>query len=207
MKDWTGGSRSVWSTNGASNHAAGEREPNDYYATDPTAIDKLLAAERPHPFIWECAAGGGHLANRLKEHGFKVYASDILDRGYPLDVKLDFLTATWFDIPRGGAALFDILTNPPYKYAKEFVLKALELLPEGGRCYMFLKLTFLEGKARRREIFDRTPPRRLYVFSDRMLCAKNGDFEKMRETTGWAVAYGWYVWERGYRGETVIKWI
>lgn len=60
MKDWTGASRSVWSTNGASNHAAGEREPNDYYATDPAAIDKLLAAERPHPFIWECAAGGGH---------------------------------------------------------------------------------------------------------------------------------------------------
>lgn len=102
MKDWTGGNRSVWSTNGASNHAAGEREPNDYYATDPTAVDKLLAVERPHPFIWECAAGGGHLANRLKEHGFEVYASDILDRGYPLDVKLDFLTATWFDIPRGG---------------------------------------------------------------------------------------------------------
>ena len=68
-------------------------------------------------------------------------------------------------------------------------------------------VTFLEGKARRREIFDRTPPRTLYVFFDRMLCAKNGDFEKMRETTGGAVAYGWYVWEHSYRGETVIKWI
>lgn len=102
MKDWTGNASGVWKTVGASNHAAGERERDDYYATDPSAVDKLLAVERPHPLIWECAAGGGHLARRLKECGFEVYASDILDRGYPLDVHLDFLTANWFDIPRGG---------------------------------------------------------------------------------------------------------
>ena len=102
MKDWTGNASGVWKTVGASNHAAGEREQDDYYATDPSAVDKLLAVERPHPLIWECAAGGGHLARRLKECGFEVYASDILDRGYPLDVHLDFLTANWFDIPRGG---------------------------------------------------------------------------------------------------------
>lgn len=207
MKDWTGNASGVWKTVGASNHAAGERERDDYYATDPSAVDKLLAVERPHPLIWECAAGGGHLARRLKECGFEVYASDILDRGYPLDVHLDFLTANWFDIPRGGSDLFDILTNPPYKYAKEFVLKALDLLPAGGRCYMFLKLTFLEGRARRRLLFDRTPPRTLYVFSDRMFCAKNGAFDAMREMGGGAVAYAWYVWEQGYRGDTVIKWI
>ena len=102
MKDWSGNASGVWKTVGASNHAAGERERDDYYATDPSAVDKLLAVERPHPLIWECAAGGGHLARRLKECGFEVYASDILDRGYPLDVHLDFLTANWFDIPRGG---------------------------------------------------------------------------------------------------------
>ncbi len=107
----------------------------------------------------------------------------------------------------GGSDLFDILTNPPYKYAKEFVLKALDLLPAGGRCYMFLKLTFLEGRARRRLLFDRTPPRTLYVFSDRMFCAKNGAFDAMREMGGGAVAYAWYVWEQGWHGDTVIKWI
>ena len=123
-------------------------------------------------------------------------------------------TSAWISSPRigsihrgEGSALFDILTNPPYKYAKEFVLKALELLPAGGRCYMFLKLTFLEGKARRKLIFDWTPPRTLYVFSDRMFCAKNGAFDAMREMGGGAVAYAWYVWEQGYRGDTVIKWI
>ncbi len=102
MSDWTGNASGVWKTVGASNHAAGERERDDYYATEPSAVDKLLSAEQPHPLIWECAAGGGHLARRLTERGFEVYASDICDRGYPLDVRLDFLTANWFDIPRGG---------------------------------------------------------------------------------------------------------
>lgn len=207
MKDWTGNASGVWKTVGASNHAVGEREKDDYYATDPSAVDKLLSVERPHPLIWECAAGGGHLARRLTEHGFEVYASDICRRGYPLDACLDFLTATWFDIPRGRADIFDILTNPPYKYAKEFVLKAMELLPQSGRCYMFLKLTFLEGRARRKLLFDRMPPRTIYVFSDRMFCAKNGEFDVMREIGGGAVAYAWYVWEQGCQGETVVKWI
>lgn len=102
MSDWTGNAAGVWKTVGASNHAAGERERDDYYATEPSAVDKLLSAEQPHSLIWECAAGGGHLARRLTERGFEVYASDICDRGYPLDVRLDFLTANWFDTPRGG---------------------------------------------------------------------------------------------------------
>ena len=40
-KDWTGNFRSVFTTLGASNHADGERQRDDYYATDPLAIDKL----------------------------------------------------------------------------------------------------------------------------------------------------------------------
>ena len=46
----------------------------------------------------------------------------------------------------------DILTNPPYKLAKEFVEHALEVVEDGYYVVMFLKLTFLEGKARK-ELF------------------------------------------------------
>ena len=68
MKDWIGNSKSVYTTLGASNHTEGEREENDYYATDPIAIDVLIddgQAELTHK-VWECAAGGGHLAKRRK---------------------------------------------------------------------------------------------------------------------------------------------
>lgn len=79
--DWTGNSNSIYKTIGASNHTEKERESNDYYATDPVAIDKLLTKETPAPFIWECAVGGGHLAERLRAHGYTVYGTDIINRG------------------------------------------------------------------------------------------------------------------------------
>lgn len=154
-KDWSGNINSVWKTLGASNHTGNEREADDYYATDPIAIDKLLEVEKPHRFIWECACGGGHLSERLTERGYDVFNSDIKNRGYAKQhLVLDFLKQ------EGKLFSFehDILTNPPYKYATEFVLKALELLHEGCKSYMFLKLTFLEGKRRYIELFRDTPP-------------------------------------------------
>jgi hypothetical protein len=41
-KDWTGNKNSVFKPLGSSNHTTKERENNDYYATDPIAIDKLI---------------------------------------------------------------------------------------------------------------------------------------------------------------------
>ena len=43
----------------------------------------------------------------------------------------------------------DIITNPPYKYALEFVEHALNIVQQGRKVAMFLKLTILEGKARK----------------------------------------------------------
>lgn len=200
MKDWSGNKNSIYKTLGASNHTDKERELNDYYATDPIAIDKLLKVEQPSVYIWECACGQDHLAKRLRKKGYKVLSSDIIDRGVKAEI-IDFLqTAKLQDY-------FDILTNPPYKYAKEFVLKALELLGNGRKCYMFLKLQFLEGKLRYNELFSKYPPKKVYVFSERIICAKNGKFEEMKAGGGSAVAYAWFVWEKGFKENTTIEWI
>lgn len=66
-KDWNGGFNSVFKCLGASSHTEKEREPNDYYATSPEAIDLLFESDnfvRPK-YVWECACGEGHLAKRL----------------------------------------------------------------------------------------------------------------------------------------------
>ena len=55
MKDWTGNYNSIYRTLGASNHTENEREPNDYYATDPKAVEALLDRETFSHHIWEPA--------------------------------------------------------------------------------------------------------------------------------------------------------
>lgn len=202
MKDWIGNGNSIYKTLGASNHTDKEREKNDFYATDPIAIDKLLTVEQPNLFIFEPAAGEGHLVNRLKQKGFKVLTNDIKERSYKLDMVKDFLNDK-IEVSRN----VDILTNPPYKYAKEFVLKALDLIVEGRKVYMFLKLTFLEGKGRFKDLFSKYPPKTIYIFSERVICAKNGEFQRMKDGGGSAVAYAWFVWQKGWQGKTTIDWI
>ena len=100
----------------------------------------------------------------------------------------------------------DIITNPPYKFAKDFVEKSLSIIPTGNKVAMFLKLQFLEGKLRKK-LFKTYPPKTIYVSSSRLLCAKNADFEGMINGGGSAVAYAWYVWEKGFSGKTTIEWI
>lgn len=206
-KDWKGNYNSLYKTIGATNHTDKERAENDYYATDPVAIDKLLSVEKQNISnnIWECAAGGGHLSKRLKDFGYNVYSTDIVDRNFELNDKFDFLSPIFNPIT--SAKDTDIITNPPYSNAKEFVLKALDLIDEGRNICMFLKLTFLEGKSRYKDLFSKYPPRNIYVFSERIMCAKNGDFKAMKAGGGSAVAFAWFVWTKGYKGDTIVKWI
>ena len=196
-KDWTGNSNSIYKTLGASNHTDKERQSEDFYATEPKAAELLLELEDFNENIWECACGEGDLAKVFEKAGHNVLATDLIDRGYGVG-GVDFLECV--EVFDG-----DIITNPPYKYAKEFVEKALELVPDGHKVAMFLKLQFLEGKARK-ELFKKYPPKTIYVASGRLLCAKNGDFEGMRAGGGSAVAYCWYIWQKNYQGDTVIKW-
>lgn len=202
-KDWNGNKKTTFVTLGASNHSDKEREKDDFYATDPHSLEIFLKKIKEdnfelHKSIWECACGKGHLSEVLKKKKYEVYSTDKVDRGYGRG-QVDFLQT---EIPYNSLKM-DILTNPPYKYAKEFVEKALKIQSEGYYTIMFLKIQFLEGQARK-ELFKKYPPRYVYVNSARQLCAMNGEFEKYTAT---ALCYCWYIFEKGWKGEPRIRWI
>lgn len=196
-KDWTGNTNRIYVTLGASNHTEKERHIDDYYATEPKAMELLLEQEKFNPLIWECACGEGHLSKILEKKGYEVISTDLVYRGYGDEESMDFLKET-FDNFDG-----DIITNPPYKYALEFVERAIETVKQGNKVAMFLKLQFLEGQ-KRKQFFLENPPKTVYVSSSRLICAMNGEFEKYPSS---AVAYAWFVWEKGFKGNTIIKWI
>lgn len=194
-KDWTGNAVSMFKTLGASNHATHDRQAEDYYATEPKATEWLCKLESFKGPILEPSCGEGHMAKVLMAHGYEVVARDLVDRGFGT-AGMDFLAID------NTALQGDIITNPPYKFALEFVRKALAIIPNGHKVAMFLKIQFLEGKARRK-LFDSTPPKTVWVSSSRLKCAMNGDFDAVGSS---ASCYAWFVWEKGYQGNTVVRW-
>lgn len=193
-KDWTGNKVSYITTNGFANNRTYERETNDYYATEPKAVEMLLELEDfTNSLVWEPACGEGHLSKAMEAKGIAVYSSDIIDRGYG-DVQ-DFLS---YKTKWNG----HIITNPPYKYAQQFIEQSLSLLLEGNKVAMFLPIRYTEGKARKK-LFLANPPKTVYISSGRLKCAINGTFDKMK---GSATSYAWFVWEKGFQGTTSLKW-
>ncbi len=199
-KDWTGNKSTTFAQLGASNHSEGEREANDFYATDPNTLkiflNKLMKdGVTLHHTIIEPSCGMGHLSEVLNDYGYNVLSYDLVDRGYG-NTGVDFLQSKY-------TGTYDILTNPPYKYASEFTKHALDMIEDGCYCIMLLKIQFLEGQGRQ-ELFAEYPPKYVYVNSARQTCYINGDMSKKMSS---ASCYCWFVWEKGFTGEPTIRWV
>lgn len=188
---------------GARNGATEEREENDFYATDPNALriflDKFTAdGESLNHNVWEVSCGDGGLSHVLEERGHSVFSTDLIDRGYEhFDKQFDYLSA---NVPFDG----DVLTNPPFSLAKDFVLQSLKNISDGNKVFMFLKIQFLEGIQRLKDIYSTFPPKFIYVHSSRQKCAKKAMFDRCSSPT---LCYCWFVWEKGFNGEPILRWI
>ena len=166
-----------------------ERVENDYYATNPEAVKMLLSK---YDFfaqtILEPCVGGGHIANAINEfykNKREITGLDLVDRGYPNTIVANFLT-----------------------YETEFVEKGMDLLTENGQMAMFLKIQFLEG-AKRKELFEKYPPKYIYVFRNRMATWNSGLEKDPKTGKKWAttMCHAWFVWEKGSTSEPIVRWL
>ena len=109
-----------------------DREKMDFYATDKRATHELLKREQFISPIYEPACGEGHIGKVLEEHNYKVKAEDICYRGYGSEEEVDFFTVQENHL--------DIVTNPPYFCASEFLRHALEISREKVKIAMLFRL-------------------------------------------------------------------
>lgn len=186
--------KKVYTLIGATSHSADKRQNDDYYATEPKAVESLLKVEDFNNYILEPCCGSGHISKVLKKHGFDVTSEELFDRGYG-NIGVDYFERTSWN--------GDIITNPPYKNCLDFIKHSLNIIPDGRKVAMLLRIQFLKSK-NRRKFFDESPPVRIHVFSERILCSKNGEF-KTNESK--AVCYAWFIWEKGFKGEPKLDWI
>ena len=173
---------------------AENREKDDFYPTPRAATEALLRVEAFEGGIWEPACGDGAIGRVLEAAGHFVVSSDLVDRGYG-DSNIDFLME-WQ--PRAP----NIVTNPPFKLAEQFVLHALSLT--NAKVCILARLAWLEGIERRDTIFRRTPLARVHVFSKRLHMQRGRQAERI---DGGMIAFAWFVWEHGYTGKPTLGWL
>ena len=189
----------------AGGNSTSKREENDFYATDPQTLKLFL-----HEFlkdnsldgkdILEPACGEGHISKTLKEMlpNCEILSTDLVDRGYGQG-GVDFLTHDY------GETFHTVMTNPPFSLAKEFIEKGLEVSDK--YVIMLCKIQLLEG-TKRKDMFLNTPLKYVYVHSSRQATWKNGEpLDKNGKKWATTMCLAWFVWDKEYKGEPIIKWL
>lgn len=163
----------------------------DFFPTPAWATHALVENERFDGAIWECACGDGAMAKVLEQAGYKVRATDLYPRGHG-ETGIDFLGST--------RKVDNIVTNPPYNAAEAFVAQGLKLARR--KFALLLRLAFLEGANRANTIFLKSPPSRVWIFSERITFYMK-DAERAGSGT---TAYAWFVWDKAAEGPTQLRW-
>lgn len=164
----------------------------DFYPTPAWATHALINNESFSGTIWEPACGDGAMSRVLKKTACKVYSSDLHNRGYG-EGGVDFL--------KTRKHVNNIITNPPFHSAQQFAERALRFAED--KVALLLRLAFLESAHRADTIFKKSPPSRVWVFSERITFYMAGAEKRGSGTT----AYAWFVWDAHDTDPTQLHWL
>lgn len=161
----------------------------DQYYTPPYATKKLLENVELNGTIWEPACGMGHISKVLEENGHSVYSSDISSESYG-DANIDFLNSD---------LMYDnIITNPPYSLAGDFISQGLSKC--NNKLILLLRLAYLESQARY-TVFKTTPLQKVLVMSKRLEHWNGSNWERSGQ-----FSHAWFIWDKNHNGKTQIDW-
>ena len=171
----------------------GQRKKSDFYETPYSMTEQLLEVENFEGLILEPACGDGAISTILIEKYSNDYVTSIdINQGF------DFLNNG--DIVTGS--FHNIITNPPFSLAHEFIQKAKSIYTD--KIAFLLPLSYLHGQKRFEDkIFSEL--KCIHIFTRYPMLG-----EPLREDgkyhTG-MVAYAWYIWKKEWEREPVIRWI
>lgn len=178
-----------------------DKDSGDFYPTPLWATGILLRHESFEGKTWEPACGDGAMSRVLIAGGLDVRSSDLFNRGFGTP-DVDFLSQLPTNQSRHYFA-FDcdnIITNPPYHLAEDFVRIGLSLIKK--KLALLVRLAFLESAQRYDGIYEKTPPSRTWIFTKRPTFYPKGAKRGGSGTT----AYCWMIWDSEHVGPSELCW-
>lgn len=170
------------------------KQQQDYYATAPEATRLLLKAEKFHTKVLEPCCGGGSISQVLADKSYDVISTDLHDYGYGKS-GVDFLDVD-NPIINELKGKVDIVTNIPYTHTIPMLMRALDVCK--NKVAMLFPVIYITK-------FYFCPPTKLYLFTRRITIAMNGEFA--RYAGGNMIQYGWFVWYKGCKEDTTIRFL
>ena len=165
-----------------------------HYVEPEWVSTRLFEVERfPGP-IQDPFAGWGRVAEAARAAGYMVRATDIADRGYPLDAIENFLDIDHID-PETS-----IVGNPPFVDA--IIQHAIRLNP--------VKMALIWPFARIVAAWPwlaTAPLARIYMLTPRPAMPPASYVEAGKKPEGARVEHCWLVFERGHRGPAQLGWL
>jgi len=180
------------------------RRKNDFYPTPPLATYVLQKyVNLPHVIVEPCA-GRGNISIELLRHGYDVRSYDLHEYDNSLcaiTVDTDFMSLQKPSDAKG------LVTNPPYHQdlPRKIAEKAVN---EYDFVAMFVRITFLEGK-KRKKLFTNNPPSDIIFMSDRVkFSADHIEPINKNDQIGGMIAYCWIVWNKeANHTNTKCQWV
>lgn len=181
-----------------------KRNKNDLYPTPPIATYLLHKYIKLPEKIIEPCAGRGNISIELIRNGYNVTSYDLYEYEDPL---CDIITGKDFLSLEKQKDIKGLVTNPPYH--KDLPRKIAEKsVDEYEFTALFVRLTFLEGK-KRKKLFTNSPPSDIIVLSDRIRFDTSiiEPIEK-QDQLGGMIAYCWIIWDKNTKNSnTKIQWV
>jgi hypothetical protein len=167
---------------------AGMRADMDFYPTPEYITRALMDRIKFAGTIWECACGNGKMSEVLKTYGNHVVSTDLIDRGY-------YDATTGVDFLMEFTKMENIVTNPPFNLAYEFIEKGLMLAEK--KLALLLPIRYLTGK-KRCELYRKTPPAFIIVIPNKVDFVGNSNP---------VMEFAWFVWDKTAADKTTqILW-
>lgn len=176
----------------------------DFYETPKWATEKAVekmimdGVINKYDEVLEPCCGAGAISDVLSIYGFEnLKSSDIQTADYIKGTK-------GIDVYDLDDNITDVVfTNPPYNLmTKENMLEEFLRISK-KKVILLLNIYYLSSKERK-EMLENSCLRYVYIHSNRVTMYPYG---KEKPKNGGTKMFAWFVWDKEYEGEPIIRWI
>lgn len=183
-----------------------QRDTHDWYVEPHECSRALFQRESFEGLVWDPACGFGRIVRQANLLGMKALGTDIVKRGELCESVIDFFSDDALYYARKHTNL-NIVTNPPFGRAEDFVLRAIELLKPGQKLAAILPIVWLAGFSSKRSWLPKSPLKRVYPISPRPSMPPGRVILAGQKPGNGTKDYCWLVWEGGFNGHAEVDFL